>query len=189
MRLYRTIEHWFDSRPYRSFHNNYPMHVHHGHLYILHVRIFVALLTTVTSANSIFLNVRVEATSTAGATAFLFFFGISSGGFISIMASCFMSLSENVSEIGYVTLCLSQTTVGSVLTKPRGCNSLRAGTGFLFVAMGALCGSPIAGAILKASGGGYFAPCCFGGGCALMGCALLVAARRTQVVRIGSAKV
>ncbi|GAA5823875.1 hypothetical protein JCM3770_000200 [Rhodotorula araucariae] len=103
------------------------------------------------------------ATSTASLSVWLVLFGFAQGGWISISASCFMSLADDASEIG-----------------------LRSGLGFLFVALATLIGSPIAGALLAATGGSYVAALCFGAGMAVAGCGLLVLGRRTQVRRRGS---
>ncbi|KAI5474738.1 MFS monocarboxylate transporter [Pseudohyphozyma bogoriensis] len=108
----------------------------------------------------------LAASSTAPAVVFLVVFGLSSGGYISITASLFMSLSKDLSEIG-----------------------VRAGLGFLFIAVAALIGSPIAGAILSAAGGEYWAACVFGGGTTLVGTALLVGGRWVQSRRKATWKV
>ncbi|GAA5825469.1 hypothetical protein JCM11251_007000 [Rhodosporidiobolus azoricus] len=79
--------------------------------------------------------------------AFLVLFGAAQGGWISVSATCFMMLARDASEIG-----------------------LRSGLGFFFVALAVLIGSPIAGALLQATGGSYVAALCFGGGLALIGC-------------------
>ncbi|GAA5951022.1 hypothetical protein JCM21900_004132 [Sporobolomyces salmonicolor] len=102
------------------------------------------------------------ATSTAALAIFLILFGVAQGGFISIVASLFMSLADDVSELG-----------------------LRGGIGFFFVALASLIGSPAAGALLTSSGG-YVAPCAFGGAMAVGGCALLFLGRGVQVRRKGS---
>ncbi|CEQ40086.1 SPOSA6832_01678, partial [Sporobolomyces salmonicolor] len=102
------------------------------------------------------------ATSTAALAIFLILFGVAQGGFISIVASLFMSLADDVSELG-----------------------LRGGIGFFFVALASLIGSPAAGALLTSSGG-YVAPCAFGGAMAVGGCALLFLGRGVQVKRKGS---
>jgi hypothetical protein len=68
-------------------------------------------------------------------------------------------------------------------------NSLRGGIGFLFVAVAALIGSPIAGAVLLAANNSYVAPCCFGGAMSTVGTVLLVLGRQTQVKRRGTNKV
>ncbi|BGP41890.1 hypothetical protein JCM10449v2_005884 [Rhodotorula kratochvilovae] len=103
------------------------------------------------------------ATSTASLSVWLVLFGFAQGGWISVSAACFMSLADDASEIG-----------------------LRSGLGFLFVALATLIGSPIAGALLAATGGSYVAALCFGGGMAVVGCALLVLGRGTQVGRRAS---
>lgn len=56
--------------------------------------------------------------------------------------------------------------------------SVRGGFGFLHVAIAALIGSPIAGALLNAAGGSYVPPLCFGGAMATLGVCLLVVGRR-----------
>ncbi|KAK4704271.1 hypothetical protein P7C70_g1930, partial [Phenoliferia sp. Uapishka_3] len=103
------------------------------------------------------------ATTTGGVLAFLLIFGFASGAFISIMASCFMALAEDVTEIG-----------------------VRSGVGFFFVAVASLIGSPLAGVILKSAKGEYLDPCIFAGGSALAGVVALGFARRTQVIRRGT---
>ncbi|GAA5881265.1 hypothetical protein JCM16303_004870 [Sporobolomyces ruberrimus] len=102
------------------------------------------------------------ATSTGPLVIFMILFGVASGGYISVSASTFMALSEDISEIG-----------------------LRSGLGFFAIGLASLIGSPVAGALLKATGG-YTAACSFGGGCALCGCVLLALGRSTQVRRRGS---
>ncbi|GAA6019806.1 hypothetical protein JCM11491_000277 [Sporobolomyces phaffii] len=105
------------------------------------------------------------ATSTGSLLAFLLLFGVAQGGYISCSASTFMALSEDISEIG-----------------------LRSGLGFFAIGLASLIGSPVAGALLKATGG-YTAACSFGGGCALVGCVLLALGRSTQVRRRGTQRV
>src|SRR5690349_9526814 len=108
------------------------------------------------------------------------------------MPSCFLTLATDVSELGSVVslppgACLHFSRITpDVFLHLRTSDSLRSGVGFLFVAVAALIGSPVAGALLTASGGNYVAPCCFGGACAMVGCALLTAARRCQVKRKGT---
>ncbi|TNY21265.1 major facilitator superfamily domain-containing protein [Rhodotorula diobovata] len=105
----------------------------------------------------------MAAHSTAALAVWLVLFGFAQGGWISVSAACFMSLADDASEIG-----------------------LRSGIGFFFVALATLIGSPIAGALLAATGGSYVAALCFGGGMAVAGCALLVLGRATQVRRRSS---
>ncbi|GAA5847933.1 hypothetical protein JCM9279_003496 [Rhodotorula babjevae] len=105
----------------------------------------------------------MAATSTAGLAVWLVLFGFAQGGWISVSAACFMSLADNAGEIG-----------------------LRSGIGFFFVGLATLIGSPIAGALLAATDGSYVAALCFGGGMAVLGCALLVLGRATQVRRRSS---
>ncbi|GAA6061860.1 hypothetical protein JCM10212_001293 [Sporobolomyces blumeae] len=99
------------------------------------------------------------ATTTGPLVVFLILFGVAQGGFISCSASTFMSLAEDMSELG-----------------------LRGGIGFFFIALASLIGSPVAGALLKRTGT-YTAALGFGGACAFVGCALLFLARQTQVRR------
>ncbi|GAA5999231.1 uncharacterized protein JCM10292_001685 [Rhodotorula paludigena] len=108
----------------------------------------------------------IGATSTPALAAWLVLFGVAQGGWISVSASCFMSLSRDASELG-----------------------LRSGLGFLFVGLATLIGSPIAGALLARTGGSYVAALCFGGAMAVGGCALLVLGRATQVRRRGTGRV
>ncbi|EGU12195.1 putative Monocarboxylate permease [Rhodotorula toruloides ATCC 204091] len=102
----------------------------------------------------------IGATSTPALVVFLVLFGIAQGGWISVSASVFMTLANDVSEIG-----------------------LRSGIGFFFVALATLIGSPIAGALLTATNGSYVAALCFGGGMAMVGTVFLVFARGIQVRR------
>lgn len=95
------------------------------------------------------------ATDTVGASFFLVIFGCASGGFIALVPSTFIGLAADVNQIG-----------------------IRSGLGFSFIAVAALIGSPIAGALLSAAGGNYAAPCAFGGAMALTGAGLLFAGRR-----------
>ncbi|KAM0749457.1 MFS general substrate transporter [Meredithblackwellia eburnea MCA 4105] len=106
------------------------------------------------------------ATTTGGTLTFLLIFGFTSGSFISLMASCFMALADDVSEIG-----------------------VRLGLGWIFVAVAGLLGSPVAGAILGASVGSYVEPVCFAGGMGLVGAVLLVLARRSLVGKKGTGRV
>ncbi|GAA5864876.1 hypothetical protein JCM3774_004258 [Rhodotorula dairenensis] len=108
----------------------------------------------------------IGATSTAGLTIFLILFGIAQGGWISVSAALFMSLTNDVNELG-----------------------LRSGIGFLFVALATLIGSPIAGALLIATNGSYVAALCFGGSMATIGVVLLCFGRRYQVRRKSSQRV
>ncbi|BGP33885.1 hypothetical protein JCM10296v2_005692 [Rhodotorula toruloides] len=108
----------------------------------------------------------IGATSTPALVVFLVLFGIAQGGWISVSASVFMTLANDVSEIG-----------------------LRSGIGFFFVALATLIGSPIAGALLTATNGSYVAALCFGGGMAMVGTVLLVFARGIQVRRKSSSVV
>ncbi|KAK4050261.1 hypothetical protein OIV83_003582 [Microbotryomycetes sp. JL201] len=106
------------------------------------------------------------ATSTAGAIVFDILFGLASGGWITISAPIFMVLAESVSEIG-----------------------VRAGVGFIFVAVGVLLGSPMAGQILIAADGKYWAPCTYSGIVAILGSALLLVARMRLARARGTWKV
>ncbi|BGP18274.1 hypothetical protein JCM10213_007905 [Rhodosporidiobolus nylandii] len=108
----------------------------------------------------------IGCTSTGPLVAFLVLFGAAQGGWISVSATCFMMLAKDASEIG-----------------------LRGGIGFFFVALATLIGSPIAGALLAATGGSYVAALCFGGGMASAGCVLLWAGRREVVRRKGTSRV
>ncbi|KAM0786282.1 hypothetical protein ACM66B_001762 [Microbotryomycetes sp. NB124-2] len=103
---------------------------------------------------SILVFIMPTATTTAGAVVFLLLFGVASGGFISLMPSCFLACASSPAEFG-----------------------LRSGIGFAAMGVAALIGSPIAGSLLSASKGNYVAPCCFGGGAAMCGCLCLVWAR------------
>lgn len=134
----------------------------------------------------------IGATSTPALAAWLVLFGVAQGGWISVSASCFMSLSRDASELG----CVSPRSSSSF--PPRRADAqfespphprLRSGLGFLFVGLATLIGSPIAGALLARTGGSYVAALCFGGAMAVGGCALLVLGRGTQVRRRGTARV
>ncbi|KAK4051964.1 hypothetical protein OIO90_004494 [Microbotryomycetes sp. JL221] len=94
------------------------------------------------------------ATSTGSAIAFNCLYGFASGGWITISAPIFMSLADSVSEIG-----------------------VRSGVGFIFVAIGVLMGSPLAGQILLAADGNYLAPLLYAGLASILGTVLLVLAR------------
>lgn len=65
---------------------------------------------------------------------------------------------------------------------------MRVGFGFIWVAIATLIGTPIAGALLRASGT-YTAPCCFGGGLIISGTVLLSVARFRLVKTRGKWKV
>ncbi|KAK4050230.1 hypothetical protein OIV83_003551 [Microbotryomycetes sp. JL201] len=103
---------------------------------------------------SLLVFVMPTATTTGGFVIFLILFGVASGGFISLMPSCFLACASNPSEFG-----------------------LRSGIGFACMGIAALIGSPIAGSLLSAGHGSYVGPCCFGGGAAMCGCLCLVWAR------------
>ncbi|GAA5841041.1 hypothetical protein JCM11251_006792 [Rhodosporidiobolus azoricus] len=108
------------------------------------------------------------ATSTGGAIALCVLFGLASGAWVSIMAPTLISLSSSVREFG-----------------------VRSGVGFIFVSLACLCGNPIAGAILRATGTGdnYLGVCIFGGCSVFVGSGLLSVARMYQVRRRGTWKV
>ncbi|BGP49746.1 hypothetical protein JCM10450v2_005651 [Rhodotorula kratochvilovae] len=110
------------------------------------------------------------ATSTGGAVAFCVVFGAASGAWVTIMAPALISLSASVREFG-----------------------VRAGLGFIFVSVATLIGSPVAGAILRATPGGggtnYVGVCAFGGCAVLVGTGLLAAARAMEVKRRGTWRV
>ncbi|GAA6033849.1 hypothetical protein JCM8097_000369 [Rhodosporidiobolus ruineniae] len=108
----------------------------------------------------------IGCTSTGPLVAFLVLFGMAQGAWISLSAGCFMTLATDVSEMG-----------------------LRSGIGFFFVALATLIGSPIAGALLKTTGGSYVAALCFGGAMAMLGVGLLWAGRREVVRRKGTSRV
>ncbi|GAA5906689.1 uncharacterized protein JCM6883_004556 [Sporobolomyces salmoneus] len=101
----------------------------------------------------------IGCTSTGALVTFMLLLGVAQGGYISCSASTFMALSEDISELG-----------------------IRGGLGFFAIGVASLIGSPVAGALLKATEG-YTAACSFGGGCALVGCVLLALGRSTQVRR------
>ncbi|GAA5976340.1 hypothetical protein JCM11641_005985 [Rhodosporidiobolus odoratus] len=105
-------------------------------------------------------------TSPGSLVAFLVLFGVAQGGWISVCATCFMTLAGDASEIG-----------------------LRSGIGFFFVALATLIGSPIAGALLQSTQGDYSAALCFGGSMACVGVGLLVLGRREVARRKGMGRV
>lgn len=113
----------------------------------------------VTCLTAILIFLMLVATSGGGIVAFCLLYGLLSGAWVAIMAPGFMALADNVCEIG-----------------------VRAGLGFLFVAITSLVGSPIAGAVLRASGS-FTAVCVFGGGAVMVGSLLLSLGRVTQVRR------
>lgn len=101
----------------------------------------------------------------------------------------FMTLAKDVTEIGFVlfsSLCRDLIDAGHLLGLYY--NSTRAGVGMLFVSMATLSGTPIAGELLKATGG-YVAPVVYGGACMVTGSGILVLLRQTQVKRRASWKV
>ncbi|GAA6035670.1 hypothetical protein JCM8097_004962 [Rhodosporidiobolus ruineniae] len=122
----------------------------------------------VTAALGVMIFAMLGATTTAGAVVFCVLFGMASGAWVTIMAPSLISLSTTVREFG-----------------------TRAGLGFIFVSLACLSGSPIAGAILRANGGGdnYLGVCVFGGCCTLVGTGLLAVARRYEVRRRGTWRV
>ncbi|GAA5998611.1 uncharacterized protein JCM10292_002823 [Rhodotorula paludigena] len=112
------------------------------------------------------------ATSTGGAVAFCIVYGAASGAWVTIMAPSLISLANSVREFG-----------------------TRGGLGMLFVSFSALIGTPIAGAILRATPSSdgkpsnYTGVCAFGGCSVLLGTACLTVARRLQVKRKGTWRV
>ncbi|KAM0749521.1 MFS general substrate transporter [Meredithblackwellia eburnea MCA 4105] len=109
--------------------------------------------------------IMLAATTSGGVIGFALAYGLLSGAWVTIMAPGFLSLAENVNELG-----------------------VRAGLGFLFVSVSVLIGNPIAGAILTASGE-YWAVCVFGGGSVFLGTVFLFFGRRTQTRRKGTWRV
>ncbi|TNY20789.1 major facilitator superfamily domain-containing protein [Rhodotorula diobovata] len=128
----------------------------------------VALPTTLLMAAVIFAMLGVS--DSAGAVAFCVVFGIASGAWVTIMAPSLISLSASVREFG-----------------------VRSGVGFLFVSVAALIGSPVAGAILRATpsstGTNYTGVCVFGGCAVLIGTAFLSATWWLQLKRKGTWRV
>ncbi len=59
----------------------------------------------------------------------------------------------------------------------------RAGTGYIFIALATLTGTPIAGVLLETSGGRYTAPLLFAGTTMLLGSGMLVVFRRVRIAR------
>ena len=101
------------------------------------------------------LAVWIPATSSAGVIVFAIFFGFSSGGFISLGPTLIAQISD-ISQIG-----------------------TRLGTAFAFQAVGALCGSPIGGAIESAQHGKYWGLQLFSGCTMLLSCCALIVVRYT----------
>ncbi|KAM0789162.1 hypothetical protein ACM66B_000011 [Microbotryomycetes sp. NB124-2] len=108
----------------------------------------------------------LKADSTAGAIVWDLFYGIGFGSWVTVMSPMWMSLARSPSELG-----------------------TRVGVGSIFVAIGALVSTPIAGAILSAANGQYWAAMTFAGVVGLTGTSLLVAARFVQAKRKGMWKV
>ncbi|KAK4051965.1 hypothetical protein OIO90_004495 [Microbotryomycetes sp. JL221] len=104
--------------------------------------------------------------STAATVVFDLLFGCAFGCWVTIMPTAFMSLAEHPGELG-----------------------ARTGLGMVFVSLAVLCGTPIAGALISATGGRFWASSVFGGTAALIGATLIVFARQTQVLRKGSQRV
>ena len=88
---------------------------------------------------------------------YLVFFGFSSGGFISLAPACIAQISD-IRQIG-----------------------TRIGTAFAVMSFGALTGSPIAGAIVKAQGGDYLGLQLFCGFTMVVSVILFAAARTVLV--------
>jgi MFS family permease len=107
------------------------------------------------------------ATNQAGVICFAIFYGFFSGAYVSLLPGCFASLSSHLGEVG-----------------------LRMGLAWAVIAIGALTGTPIAGALLGDQGDlHWYKPIIFGGVCLLAGAVLLVAARAMHSRAKGTWKV
>ncbi|GAA5934765.1 hypothetical protein JCM3775_002050 [Rhodotorula graminis] len=128
----------------------------------------VAIPTTVIIATMIF--AMLGATNSGGVIAFCIVFGAASGAWVSIMAPSLISLSASVREFG-----------------------VRTGLGFILISVAALIGSPVAGAILRATpsstGTNYLGVCLFGGCAVLVGTVCLCATWWLQRRRKGTWRV
>ena len=115
------------------------------------------MMIIITFISALFcLAVWIPVKDTAGILVFTIIFGFSSGGFISLGPTLIAQISD-IRQIG-----------------------TRVGTAFAIQSLGALTGSPIAGAIVKAQNGDYLGLQLFCG-CAMMtGCAIFLAARFMQ---------
>ncbi|GAA6003604.1 hypothetical protein JCM10207_003503 [Rhodosporidiobolus poonsookiae] len=122
----------------------------------------------VTALVGVMVFAMLGAKTTGGAIAFCVLFGLASGAWVTIMAPSLLSLADTPREFG-----------------------VRSGLGFIFVAFACLAGSPIAGAILRASstGDNYLGTCLFGGCATLVGTGMLTCARAFQVKKKGTWKV
>ena len=116
----------------------------------------VTILVTLVSA-LVCLGVWLPARSTAGLLVFTLAFGFSSGGFVSLAPACVAQISD----------------MGDVGT--------RVGAAYAVQALGALTGSPIAGALVAARHGGFLGLQLFCGCCMLASAAVLLYARHLQV--------
>ncbi|GAA5841939.1 hypothetical protein JCM9279_003163 [Rhodotorula babjevae] len=128
----------------------------------------VAIPTTIIIATMIF--AMLGATSSGGVIAFCILFGAASGAWVTIMAPSLISLSASVREFG-----------------------VRTGLGFILISIAALFGSPVAGAILRATpsstGTNYLGVCIFGGCAVLVGTVCLSATWWLQRRRKGTWRV
>ncbi|KAF3763283.1 MFS general substrate transporter [Cryphonectria parasitica EP155] len=97
------------------------------------------------------------ANSSAAIVVFIALFGFASGGFVSLMPTLIAQLSD-IRQIG-----------------------VRTGTGMAVMSFGALTGSPIAGAIVQAQGGGYLGLQLFCGLCMAVSVLVYLLARGKQV--------
>ncbi|KAK4051456.1 hypothetical protein OIV83_002940 [Microbotryomycetes sp. JL201] len=100
------------------------------------------------------------AKNTAGAICWDIVYGLAFGSWVTVMSPMWMSLARDSSELG-----------------------TRVGVGSIFVAIAALVSAPIAGIILTAADGQYWAAMTFGGVVGLTGTMLLVVARFVQARR------
>ncbi|KAM0786321.1 hypothetical protein ACM66B_001796 [Microbotryomycetes sp. NB124-2] len=87
-------------------------------------------------------------------------YGAAFGCWVTLMPSSFMSLAEHPGEFG-----------------------VRTGLGMVFVSLAVLIGTPVASALITASGGEYWPATVWGGCCATAGTLILIAGRHTQVRR------
>ncbi|KAI5475745.1 hypothetical protein MNV49_000874 [Pseudohyphozyma bogoriensis] len=102
------------------------------------------------------------AKTSAGAVVFALLYGFCSGGYASLLAPVFVSMSRQPSEMG-----------------------ARMGIAFLFVGIAALTGTPISGALLARGNGSFVGPIVFSGLVVSIGCVLMTAARMLQAKEKG----
>jgi MCP family monocarboxylic acid transporter-like MFS transporter 10 len=93
---------------------------------------------------------------------FAILYGFFSGGYVSLISPVFVSMANNVSEIGRVALVSPPLLHPDLNPPPIPRDRIRMGMAFVCVGLAALAGSPIAGALLVRTPN-FVAPIIFSG--------------------------